>query len=66
MKFRPNYSELWKNAISEAIASKHTKMYAILMNHADRKQYICNKLGIVSNVDIGRIITTFKRSSGVK
>ncbi len=54
-KAKPNYVALWNNALSESEKSGNVKLRAVLMNHIQKKEYICTKLGIMSNTDIARL-----------
>jgi hypothetical protein len=40
--------------MANATSSGNEKLRATLMNHASKKEYICRKLGIVSDADIQR------------
>jgi len=50
-----NFSALWDRLINVANETNDARLKAILQNHATKKEYICRKLGVVSEMDVQRI-----------
>jgi hypothetical protein len=60
MKNSVNFAKLWDRLKAEAEIAEDERMKAVLMNHEKRKEYICRKLGVVSDADINRISIELK------
>lgn len=57
---RSDFRKLWTRLRSVySLAGKH-RMVAVLDNHQGRKETICRKLGVISDMDINRISTELK------
>lgn len=55
MATKPNFSALWTRMVHLAEEAGDSRLQAVLANHADRRERICRKLGVVSAGDIQRI-----------
>jgi hypothetical protein len=61
-QIKPNFKNLWTQAMAMANGLGDTKTVAVLANHKENPERICRKLGIVCPADIERI----KSSSSTK
>ena len=55
MKNVSNFSQLWDRLKTEAELSGDDRMVAVLMNHERKKEYICRRLGVISDADVTRV-----------
>ncbi len=55
MKKNVNFSQLWERLRYEAENCGNERFKAVLMNHDKKREYICRKLGIISDTDITRM-----------
>lgn len=60
MKKNINFIQLWERLKNEAEICGDEGMRSVLMNHERRKEYICRKLGVISETDVKRISTDLK------
>ena len=51
---KPNFQALWNLLVGIAEKTNNTKFKAVLTNHSDRQEYICRRLGVISQADIDR------------
>lgn len=60
-----NFKALWTLMVGVAENVNNERMKATLLNHANKKEYICRKLGIISSADVKRFQDTlqYKKSS---
>lgn len=52
---KPNFQALWTRLAYVAEEVGDPRLRAVLKNHEDRREYICRKLGVVSEADVQRI-----------
>jgi hypothetical protein len=52
---RPNFNQLWEQAVSITNSYQNNKVKSILLNFSDKKESICRKLGIIGNQDVIRL-----------
>jgi len=52
---RSDFRQLWTRLRSVYSLAGKQRMVAVLDNHQDRKEAICRKLGVISEMDINRI-----------
>lgn len=50
-----NFATLWNKLKTVAEVNHDDGLKATLMNHERRKEYICRKLGVVTDADVNRI-----------
>lgn len=55
MRQGTDWDKLWKRLREVYLVAGQDRQVAVLDNHADRKEEICRKLGVVSDADVGRI-----------
>jgi len=60
MKSSVNFSRLWERLSQEAERSGNTRLKSVLLNHERKKEYICRKLGVVTESDVNRIVSEVK------
>jgi len=53
-KSQPDFTALWNLLISVSRSSGNERLRSTLMNHHTKKEYICRKLGVVSDMDVKR------------
>lgn len=56
-----NFGALWIRLMSIASKVGDDRMKAALMNHENKKERICRRLGVISEADVQRMETIFKR-----
>jgi hypothetical protein len=52
---KPNFKALWGMMVGLADEIGDSRLRAVLMNHEDRREHICRRLGVVSAGDVERI-----------
>ena len=57
---RPNFQALWTRLMTITMSSGDERFRAVLLNHTDKKEYICRKLGVVTEADVQRILNSKK------
>ncbi len=55
MPAKPNFQALWTRLASVAEEVGDSRLHALLKNHEDRREYICRRLGVVTEADVQRI-----------
>jgi hypothetical protein len=55
MSQRPNFSQLWEQALSTANFHKNERLKSVLLNFSNKKELICRKFGIIGNQDVIRL-----------
>lgn len=55
MAAKPNFQALWVRLAHIAEEVGDSRLRAVLKNHEDRREYICRKLGVVTEADVQRI-----------
>ncbi len=50
-----NFTKLWERLKVEIELLGDQRLKAVVSNHEQRKEYICRKLGIISDADINRL-----------
>lgn len=53
-----NFQKLWNRLRSTYLTLGELRMVAVLNNNSLRKEEICRKLGVISDMDINRISET--------
>jgi hypothetical protein len=56
-KVKPNFKNLWTQAMQMAKGLNDTRTVSVLANHKENPERICRKLGIVCQADIVRMKT---------
>lgn len=52
---RTDFTALWNRLFHVAESSGDVKLKALLMNHSERREYICRKLGVITEADVNRV-----------
>ncbi len=60
MKQSINFARLWERLKQEAELRGDIRMKAVLLNHEKKKEYICRKLGVVTESDVNRVVSGSK------
>ena len=55
---KPNFASLWERLKTVAEMNGDDRLKSMLLNHERRKEYICRKLGVVSDADVNRMART--------
>lgn len=57
---RHNFQQNWDRLLVLAQQQSDKKLLTLLQNHAENKEYICRKLGVLTETDIARLRATYK------
>lgn len=56
-----DFRALWDKLVAAASASGDTRLLATLTNNEGRKEWICRRLGIVSDADVARVSSSMRK-----
>lgn len=56
----PDFRALWDRLVAAASASGDGRMRAALVNNEGRKEWICRRLGVVSDADVARVAASMR------
>lgn len=56
-----SFVKLWDHLKLESELAHDDRFKAVLMNHITRKEYICRKLGVVTEADVARVAAELKQ-----